>query len=192
MSIWRGVVTIGSPSLGGFGSNTWHFRTTSTATTGEEGDQLESATDTLLAFYDDVKAYTAGGTQFTHDGLWTQVDDDTHASHDGPGWLTASSGGNPLPPMCSLVIGWRSGAGDRSARGRTFIGPPAIASLESNGTPEEACRTALNAAAASLIAAHDGSLNGQFVVWSPQENVGRDFTSGLVRNVFGSLRSRRD
>lgn len=192
MSVWRTVVTFSSPSLGGVGTNTWHFRTTSTATEGEETDQLQSATDNLETFYAAIASATAGGTAFNAAGIWTIVSDDSHDQRDVSGWTTGSGGGNPLPPFCSLVIGWRSTAGDRSSRGRTFIGPASIATLQSNGTPEETSRTQLETAASDLIAASDGPLNGQFVVWSKQENVGRDFTSAAVRNVFGSLRSRRD
>lgn len=192
MGVFRSVVKIASPSLGGFGTNTWHFRTAEELSTETEGGALAAAKDTLETFYSAVAAYHAGGTQFTHDGVWVAVDEPGEETYDSAGWLVSSGGGNPLPPQTCLVVGWRTGSGDRSGTGRTFLGPLSVATLESNGTPEEAARTAVNAAAAALIDAHDGAGNGAFAVWSQQESIARDFTTGIVRNVFGTLRSRRD
>lgn len=120
-----------------------------------------------------------------------------------------ATGGNPgesLPQMSSLVAGWRTVVPSRRFRGRSFLPPAAEISNGSDGTPDGAYLTAMRLAGTNFIAASAGSLDVGFVVWSrPREAdptavppvTARPGAFQLVdtvsiRDVWGSLRSRRD
>lgn len=192
MPIFKSVVKTSSPSLGGIGTNTFHFRTTDSVLA-TNTLELQGATDALLVFYTDLQVNTAGLGIISADGVWTRVDDTSGDLVDVTGWsISPTTGGNPLPPANALVIGWRAASGGKSGRGRTFLGPCSVATLQSDGTPTEAARTDIDAAAAQLIDTFEGGGDGAFVIWSPTDSVGRDIVSASVRNVYGVLRSRRD
>lgn len=192
MPVFKTVVRTSSPSLGGLGTNTFHFRTTDSVLA-TNTLELQGATDALNSFYNDLQVNTAGLGIISTDGVWTRVDDPSGDLIDVTGWsISPTTGGNPLPPANALVIGWRASSGGKNGRGRTFLGPVSVATLQSDGTPSEAARADIDAAAADLIAGFAGGGDGAFVVWSPTDNVGRDIVSAAVRNVYGVLRSRRD
>lgn len=193
MPVWVSTAKMSGAPLGGQGTNTWHFRTVGALEGLPDAQALTGATENLRLFYDNVKGLLSAGVVVSHDGIWRRVDDDSGDVHDSAGWSVGASGNDSLPPQISLVIGWRTGSGDRSGKGRTFLGPIARSTLEVNGTPEETSRATAAAAAAALIESSDENTgNGAFCVWSKQESLARDFTTAAVRNVYGTLRSRRD
>lgn len=191
MSVYRGVVTVQSPSLGGIGTNTWHVRTDSIDDAGD--DTLQALGDHLETFYTAIQVYFAGLSNVSFDGVWSQVDSGGETVIQRDGWdIASTTGGTPLPPQDCYVVGWRSATGKRKGRGRTFLGPLSKVTLQDNGTPDETFRTAVASAANDLVTYSRGLANGAYVVWSHQEKVGRDFIGHSERNVFGTLRSRRD
>lgn len=191
MAVYRGVVTIEHPSLGGIGTNTWHARTTYEGDTGPDTD-LETLSGFLETFYGDITGLVAGGTSFRQDGEWTRVSG-TPVIMETDSWAVgAGTTTPPLPPATALVASWRTSLASKRARGRTFVGPLSVNTLQDNGSPTEAARDTLAAAGADLIAAASGTGDGAFVVWSTVDEVGRDFTSCTVANEFAVLRSRRD
>lgn len=191
MPVWRGVVTIQGSPLGGTGTNTWHARTDGIDDAGDAA--LQGLTDSLEDFYGSIDQIHPSGITRAFDGVWTRVDGDSGDVLDTTGWSHGVlTGGSPLPPQECLVVGWKTSSGGRKGRGRTFLGPLNTGCLEANGTPDEGRRGVVEAAAAALIDSFDGIGDGALVVWSEVDQTARDLVSGSVRNVFGSLRSRRD
>lgn len=191
MAVYRGVVTIENSALGGTGTNTWHVR--AGEPDGAGPTNLQDAEDVLEAFYAGVETYLGPTTTVAHDGVWTVIDDNSLAQVSVDPWSHGNVGsGSSLPPQECLVVGWRTLSGGRSGRGRTFLGPLSDLVLQDNGTPTEDSRAGVVAAADALIAESGGPDGWAFVVWSETDSLARDFVSGAVRNVFGSLRSRRD
>lgn len=192
MPVFRGVVSIAHPSLGGEGSNTWHCRTVSVTNPGITAD-LVILTGMLEDLYNGLNDVLAGGTLCTFDGEWIQIDSEEPEIHDVPGWSSASGTSTaPLPPANSMVISWRTNLASKRARGRTFVGPLGVNTLQDNGTPTEAARGLLDGHAEAFIEAFDGAFNGAFGVWSQLDAVLRDFTGASTANRFAVLRSRRD
>ena len=192
MSVWRTQVRINSPSLGGVGTNTFHFRCLQ-GDLASETLGLQGASDGLESFYTDLQVNLAGLSTLRHDGTWQEVGVEESRQIEVSGWtFSPTTGGNPLPPANALVIGWRAAGGGRSGRGRTFLGPMSVNTLQSDGTPTEAARTDVETAASELIADFAGAGDGSFCVWSPTDDLARDFVSASVRNEYGVLRSRRD
>lgn len=191
MPVYRGTVVITGAPLGGTGTNTWHARTDGIADAGDA--TLQGLTDALEDFYAAIDQVHPSGINRSFDGTWVRVDGDEETIIDTNGWSHGVlTGGSPLPPQECLVIGWRTTNASRRGRGRTFIGPLNTGCLEANGTPDEGRRAVVEGAAAALVDAFDGIGNGALCIWSEADQVGRDLVSGSVRNVFGSLRSRRD
>jgi hypothetical protein len=193
MPVWRGTWTISNPALGGTGTNTWHCRTIAVSGDPAEKDQLDALNLNLGQFYVDVADIYAAQTTLNFNGEWVRVDDDSGTIvRGGSNQVVVPGAGNPLPPSQCLVVGWGTNTASKSARGRTFLGPCTVGTLQDNGTPEEASRTLIEQAAADFIDSFDGVGNGAFGVWSIKQQVLRDFTDGRVANRFASLRSRRD
>lgn len=113
-----------------------------------------------------------------------------------PAQVTGTEGGEYLPVAAMLLLQLFTGdvhAG-RKVRGRSFIGP--ITELSNaSGIPTGTVRTALVAAAASLLAGATGS---KLVVWSRPDSPPGDpgFHSEVLSfgcaTYFAALRSRRD
>nr|CRY97286.1 hypothetical protein [uncultured prokaryote] len=171
------------------GANVWHGRTTS----GLDGSEIGGLVDDLEAFYTSIASLYTSDTVLSFSGEVAGVGDDADDSLVVPGWTVTGSGSpNALSTALQLCISWRTGSGGRSGRGRTFIGPFNASTADANGLPLASKTASLNAAAAALVAAGGARGNGSFGVYSPTDNVIRDFVSGAAANKFAILRSRRD
>lgn len=172
------------------GANVWHGRTTGTM---GPGGEVEGLIADLEAFYNDIRQDFTNGVTFTFGGEVTGLDDDAGDSFIMEGWTTTGlQPGAALPTSVQMVAGWRTGSGGRSGRGRTFLGPLAESASTAGGLPAPATVGRIATAGADLIAAGSTRGNGSWGVYSPTQNVIRDFTGCNVRNSFGTLRSRRD
>lgn len=192
MAIWRTVSVIESPSLGGTGTNTHHFRTTTGEISVAE-TQLQEFTNHLHLFYVAIIGRLAVNTIVSNEGIYVRVDDDSGDLIDTTGDATApSSGSFPMPPQDCLTVTWRTSHAGRSGRGRTFLGPLSVSCLQNNGTPDETARTEIGAAAFALYNHFAGGGDGAPCVWSLHDGVGRDIIGADTHNEFASLRSRRD
>lgn len=191
MPTWRATVQIASPVLGGIGTNTFHMRTG-----GEIESDEDSISDLMAAvqdFYDAMHFYSPTGTVFSFDGLSSGVGDDEGQYVNTDPWsVTGAASGGSLPPANAIVINWRGSTGDRSRRGRTFFGPCAPVTMDSDGTVADTQLAEIRTFAANLVSESDGFANGALGVYSRQENVFRDWVASSVRDQFGVLRSRRD
>lgn len=191
MPVWRAVAVITHPSLGGDGTNTWHVR--SAATPVDPLAEAFGAMELVRQFYVAVGGVFPSGTNISWDGGLAGVGPDEGEFGESAGWSVDAAGtSDPLPPATALVVGWRGASGDRSRRGRTFLGPLGVNTLQDNGTPTESVLTEVRAAAQALVDASTGENNGAVGVWSRQESLFRDFVATSTRNVFATLRSRRD
>lgn len=191
MAIWRMVVRISSPVLGGTGVNLWHLRDASPVDAGA----LQNSINAVRDFYDDIKSVFNGATTVSFDGSLTTVSGEGEPEVDAGFDSWSVAGGTTtqnLPPANCIVVSWRTSSATRSGRGRTFIGPVSEQTLEGNGTVNEANRSSILAAANDLIATSSLPGNGGIVVWSPTTGLARDIVSASVANKFGVLRSRRD
>lgn len=184
----RAVVTLNNGILGGTGTNTWHIRTAEAPL-----PAMNQLMEYVRTFYETVDADYAQGTAIKFDGEVIGVGPDEGESMQGDVWQVDGTG-NPkaLPPSQCVVIGWRTNSGGRQGRGRTFCGPLCEATCENDGTPTPASLQAFREAADALVASSQEALDGALGVWSREGQVFRDFTSAVVHDQYGSLRSRRD
>lgn len=191
MALGRIVVRISHSSLGGTGSNSWHFRAD-----GPFEDSFGHAEDLAL----DIKAFYAScGSLFPDTGVWSfdglilGVGADEGQTYSIANWSQpGSAAGGVLPPQTCIVVGWRTPSGGRSGRGRTFLGPLTTNAVEANGTIETTKLGVCRTAATALVNASTGTIGAALGVFSPQDGVVRDFTSAVVHDKFAYLGSRRD
>lgn len=188
MATWRTVVRLNHAALGGTGTNTWHLRT--------DGIDLAAMNELMgyvETFYTDINGYFPDSAAIVWDGTFEGVGADEGEHRESAPWtVVGGTAGGCLPPSQSIVVGWKSESGGKRGKGRTFLGPMHVNTLEADGTPAGATLTAIRETAAELISSQDDFGDGALGVWSREDQVLRDFASATVRNVFGSLRSRRD
>ena len=197
-------------STGGPGVNVWHARTTGDFTTSSA--DLQSLLDDLHDFYTAVLAGPAAGGGGLAGGYTISLGDvtDQETSEYGGTYSFANITGGATgsaPPVLAAVVGWRTSLSARRGRGRTFLGPLSPTALESNGTIATSHKAHWETAAQALVDASSGFANGSWGVWGlvnpapegtePEDipdlpHVLRDFTGFRVRDIFASLRSRRD
>jgi hypothetical protein len=186
---YRFVVTIDHSALGGRGTNTWHGRTEDSV--GTAG--LDDVSAAVKAFYEDVSGIFPTGTVIKTDGQMVGVGSTEGEYAQAAAWTATLTGsGVPLPPSQCICVNWRGQSGDRSRRGRTFLGPLNTDTLESDGTPTGDTLTACRDAAAALIAESQSLDQTALGIYSRQEDLFRDFVASSVANQFAVLRSRRD
>lgn len=189
---YRSVVTISSPSLGGTGTNTWHARPVS-LTPPARRIELDGLMEFVRVFYVAVQGMFPAGTTLGFDGEWSGVGDTEGEYETTDAWQVQTAGqGSSLPPANAICVNWRGESGDRSRRGRTFLGPCTNAAAEGDGTVNGGTLSDIRGAANALVDSSDTFNNGALGVWSRQELVFRDFVGASVRDQFAVLRSRRD
>jgi hypothetical protein len=180
---WAGAS--GSP-----GVNIWHGRLES-LTPGP--NEIQSLTDILEDFYTTIRPLLYVDVTISYAGEGQGVGDDIGNTYNSPAWTMTGSGNQGYaPPANCMLAQWSAQTGGRSGRGRTFIGPLDLATLEPNGTPVEAKRTVLQGAMDDLIESSDSIGNGALGIYSRAEGIFRDFVTADVANYFAVLRSRRD
>lgn len=191
MPTYRTTITLDHPALGGTGTNTWHCRTTSDVVS--DDPELAGLTGMLEDFYGNMEAVLAGSTVIRFNGEWTRVGGTGTIDNSQDPWTVTVGGAvDCMPPANSVVIGWRTSAAGRTAKGRTFLGPMDSGAAQGNGTVDDTILNAIRGNAAALIDASDSFANGAFGVFSVKDGVLRDFVSAAVRDQFAVLRSRRD
>lgn len=187
----RAVVTIAHPALGGTGTNTWHLRNANVDLS--DAGEFEDLMGYVKTFYEVCGSVFPNGTNIAWNGELAGVGDDEGTYWQADPWTVAGQSNTPvLPPATAICVNWRGQSGDRSRRGRTFLGPIASGNLQDDGTIVNASLTTIRGAAADVVESSDSYANGAVGVWSRQESVFRDFVSSSVRDQFAVLRSRRD
>jgi hypothetical protein len=110
---------------------------------------------------------------------------------DMTGSIAQPGGTNePLPNQIAIVISWRTAFSGRSYRGRTYVGPCAVAARGPNAVIATAQRDAILAAAQAL---RTGLSTDQYslVVYSRKLFGASPITSALVGPYFDTQRRRR-
>lgn len=190
MATWRLPVFLTWAGTGSPGVNVFHFR-------GDDGDPLsgdvQEASEALQAMYAGLANNLPNSMVVSMDG---DVIKDPYGSPEygsvTPWSVTGTGGPDFLPTATAIVIGWRTTAATRSGRGRTFIGPLAPGVLQADGTPNTDALNDFRLAGTNLVNTSQGYVNSAFGVYSPTDNVIRDFQGSSVRDTFAVLRSRRD
>lgn len=180
---WTGAT--GSP-----GVNVWHARF-------DNGDplsgDLSDVTDIIGQFYDAIEGLFPSTYTITYDGEAQGVGADEGTTYQSTPWTFQGEGAPAfLPPATAMFVNWRAFTGGRRGKGRTYLGPLTDLVTEGNGTPEEAYRAQVQAAANALVSASLGDLNGAVVIYSRTDGIARDVATADVPNMFAVLRSRRD
>lgn len=203
MGIFRVPFPIVFPGAGSPGVNVWHIQT-NTASGGSELAEANVLVGYLHTFYDSIKSYYPTGTTIT---LGTVTEETTEREIVPSFAPVAGIGTSSAPQMLALVITWKSAIAARRGRGRTFVGPLSTASVQTDGTPVDAVRSAIAAAANALVASSILRTSGAIGVWGYQNaktpgkanprnpadaKIFRDYTGYATRDLFGVLRSRRD
>ena len=188
MATWEYAVDITWPGPGLPGVNVWHFRTES-----EGGDGAQAVVDVIEQFYVAVAAALFCVADTTWTGAQEVVKVTDRSSTPVDTWtLTQSSGDQVYMSPVMLVLTLATSSATKSGRGRKFIGPVGGFQGSEDGTPQAADVAALQAAGAALVSASQGLTLSAIGVYSPTQGLFRDLTSTRVRDVFATLRSRRD
>jgi hypothetical protein len=154
---------------------------------------VQLGVEAINDFYTACLAYYQGGAQIVGpDEITAGIEggEPTFEAVDGF-TLGPVAGTSTLAPVLQAVVGWRTTSATRSGRGRTFVGPLAVAASDADGTPAAGFLTALQNGAQAIVAHNDGVDTGAVGVWSPTQNLFRDITGFRIRDVFAVLRSRR-
>lgn len=203
MAIFRVPVNITFPGAGSPGVNVWHIRTVDPSPT-TELNQANTLIGYIRTFYVALLGYYNTGTVLT---LGTVTEELTSREITPTMASVTGTGTGSAPQLLALVVTWKTTVAARRGRGRTFFGPLTTAAIQSDGTPVDTFRTNAQAAAAALVSSSTTYGNGAIGVWGysaakplGKENprnpadakVLRDVTGYAIRDLFGSLRSRRD
>lgn len=188
MPTYRVPVRINFVSGGGPGYNVWHVRTTA-----GDAAQLDAALDALEAFYTAIKAYYVSTTTIVlGEGMIKDPLGSPEYVTDQSRTVTGTGASGMASHLLAICCSWRTTSATRSGRGRTFLGPLGANINDNNdGTPTAAAMTAIRAAAATLVAAGNGTNGWAIGVLSPTQGVLRDITGVTVNDKFAVLRSRR-
>jgi len=191
MAIGRIVVRLSHASLGGTGSNSWHFR--SDGDFSGIGDAADDVSATIKAFYTACASLFPDTAVISWDGTVIGVGADEGATHAVAGFTNVgTTAGGVMAPALAICVGWKTSSGGRSGMGRTFVGPLVPACQDTTGTIDTAKLGIIRTAALNVVSQSQAMTLHALGVWSPQEAVLRDFTSAAVRDKFAVLRSRRD
>lgn len=194
MALHTMVVNISYPGAGGPGVNTWHLRNTSD----DEGpfSEVNGLAQLIKTFYTNLRPLFTEQTKFTFSGVTTFTTDPGRQLNEADPWEVTGQASQSilLPAAAQIVVGWTTEEASRSGKGRTFLGPLGSGSLDnaSDGTPSQGTVTLCLNAATGLVSSSTGFTNGAVGVWSPTDNVFRDFTGARVRKTYAVLTSRRD
>lgn len=204
MSIFRVPINISYPGTGGPGVNVWHIRTAGSTADATRLGQVNALLGYIRTFYNTIGSWYPTGSTLTV-GTITTVD--TQEEVVGTFASVAGGGTGSAPQLLANVITWKTTIAARRGRGRTFLGPLCTSAIQADGTPAAALQSDVSAAATTLLAASVAYGNGAIGVWgysgaklpgkeNPRDpsdaRIFRDITGFKQRDLFGSLRSRRD
>lgn len=203
MAIFRVPVNITFPGAGSPGVNVWHIRTADPVIA-TELQQANALIAYIRSFYTTIAAHYPSTTSLS---LGTVTEEGTSREIAPTMAAVTGSGTGSAPQLLSLVVTWRTTIASRRGRGRTFLGPHCTSDMQSDGTPAPSLISDVSTASSALITSSQAYGNGAVGVWgySAAKTPGkenprnpadarefRDFTGRAIRDLFGSLRSRRD
>jgi hypothetical protein len=203
MAIFRVPINITFPGAGSPGANIWHIRTATPALS-TELTEANTLIGYIRTFYNYNVAHFPATTVIS---LGTVTEEETSREITPTMATVTGVGTGSAPQLLAVVVTWRTTVASRRGRGRTFLGPLATADMQNDGTPSSTLMTDVNSSAASLVTSslamgsgaigvygyRDAKLPGKANLRNPSDpRIFRDVTGKQVRDLFGSLRSRRD
>lgn len=153
----------------------------------------QNAATAAYTFWNSIKAYIHPSVSLQVEPLVTSVDVVTNQPVGGTSTTTSAVVGtgstDPLPWATQGVLQLQTGVyiGGRELRGRLFLPGPGEGD-NTLGVPVAGYKTAINTAAATLIA----DPNSELVIYSRTKHTFNRVNSGVVWNKWGYLSSRRD
>lgn len=191
MTIARVPVTVAwNYGTGSPGANVWHLRWDGPL---EGSAQVQTLLDLIEDFYTGVASNMTTGVDIDFDGeiQGLGLEQGNTATYNAF-HVDGAIAGNPLPTSQQIVVAWKTQSGGRRGRGRTFVGPLAVNTLQTDGRPFQSAVDDIQAAADALVSGSVAVGNGAVGVFSRLDNVVRDVTSAEVDREYAVLRSRRD
>lgn len=191
MALYRYIVDLTWAGSGSPGVNVWHMRTSEPEFILQD---VQVLVDALETFYQGMAQFIPPSASMSGRGEIVKDFDGAPTFEDVDGWSVSGGSSNAgyAPLSSAIVVGWKTNSATRAGRGRTFISPLSLGTVDTNGTPTAGTVSSMSTIAASLVTTSKGSPNGAIGVWSASTNTFRDFVSSSVRDQFAVLRSRRD
>lgn len=192
MALFRFNVNLDWPGTGGPGINQWDLRTTGSADPEGSAD-LDTLVSAIGSFYSAISAaiFPAGYSYFSSEEAVEVAGASTVVPV--PSFGQTVTGSDPMGPTANqMILTIRTSTATRRGRGRKFLGPVALNTIQSDGTPTQGVIGDVQSAADALVGTSQGFANGAVGVYSGVDGVFRDVTSMQCRNYFAVLRSRRD
>jgi hypothetical protein len=204
MTVWRVPINIAYPGTGGPGVNVWHIRTIELGPGTTETGQVNALLGYIRTFYNTIGSWYPATTVLSL-GTVTAVDSSREIAGTFAG--VTGTGTGSAPQLLALVNTWKTTIAARRGRGRTFLGPLCTAAMQNDGTPAAALLSDVAAASSALLTSSLGYGNGAIGVYGYDQpklagkanlrdptdaKVFRDITGYKARDLFASLRSRRD
>jgi hypothetical protein len=203
MAVFRVPINIAFPGAGSPGANIWHIRTVDPLPVPELA-KAQTLVGLIRSFYVGLAAHYPATTTLT---LGTVTEEGTSREITPTFATVTGTGTGSAPQLLAVVVTWRTAIAARRGRGRTFIGPLTTADMQNDGTPSAVVISDVKASANSLVSSSLADGNGAIGVYgytsaklpgkqnprNPADpKMFRDFQGNAVRDLFGSLRSRRD
>lgn len=173
-------------------TNTWHF----TATDTTEGI-LADIKAQLVLMYESIDTWKSNQQSWT--GARVKVFDMDQPEprvpiSDTGLALTSAPSGSPLPPEICVCLSFHgeyiSGASQARRRGRVFLGPLNLASLNSDGRFTTTLQSSLSTAAANFVLASNAASDWAWIVYSPSGDTGYPVVNGWTDNAPDIQRRR--
>ena len=207
MGTWRVPATITGWN-GGPGVNVWHLRTGADPGIAgpDHGVQVGLALDALEDFYQAIAGAMRGGLTITVGDELVNVDDGSESPAAAPRTISTGAATDAAPSAAMLCVSWKTSLRARRGMGRTFCGPLARITIDSDGSPTAGVMTQFRSAASALVAASTAAQDWSWGIYGQEKplktsqfdenglplKVLRDITGSSVSDKFAVLRSRRD
>jgi hypothetical protein len=153
---------------------------------------VQAAIADISTFYGSFNAYLRSGTVITIGERVLNVSTTPAGVIPvTPATQSGATGTASLPPEVAAVVSWRSGLAGARYRGRTYLGPLAVAALATGGEFVTGFVTALQGAASTLVTALAANTpTTPLVVFSRKFNTWVPVTSAFVDDEPDSQRRR--
>jgi hypothetical protein len=167
-----------------------------------QGADLDDATAAMNIFaemfVDFTGLYSSFVAQNNHQiKVYDMADPEPRAPVQERLWnLGSTPSGAPLPSELAICLSFQadteSGQAQARRRGRIYLGPVAVATLDTGGRPTSSARTQIATAATTCLAAFEAADPPiTWVVWSQVNGTASNITNGWVDNDFDVQRRRQ-
>ena len=173
-------------------TNTWHF----TATDTTEGI-LSAIKAELVDIYESIDTWKSNQQSWTGARVKVFNLDDAEPRvpiNDTGLTLTSAPSGSPLPPEVAICMSFHgdyvSGFSQARRRGRVYLGPLNLQSLNTDGRFTSTFQGAVSTAGANLVLASNAASDWAWVVYSPSGDTAYPVVNGWTDNAPDIQRRR--